>query len=191
MIKCSFRLVTFLVLLLSSTAHAGLVEYAPGTGIIICDSYLDIQDACIESDNIPDELIVIKDQFEWVWASGVNSELYLNNTLMSPEFHGTQGWRFAKSVDELAELASLQLEDFKNDDGSLIHAALYWNTWLMSVNSDQFVQRRSEWAGSNTSLWTYETFYVRDIPSDVPEPSTIMIFAIALIALSLRKRAIK
>lgn len=191
MIKYSLKLAAFFFLLLSSVVHAGLVEYAPGTGIIICDSYLDIQEACIKSDEIPDELTVIKDQFEWVWASGVNSEFYLNNTLKSPDFHAAEGWRFATSIDELAELATLQLEDFQNDDDSLIHAALYWNTWLMSVNADQFVQRRSEWAESNTALWTYETFYVRDIPSQVPEPSTILIFAIALIALSLRKRAIK
>ena len=39
------------------------------------------------------------------------------------------------------------------------------------------------------SDWSDQMFYVRS--AKVPEPSTILIFAIALIALSLRKRAIK
>ncbi|GEM_PF-1670248 len=39
--------------------------------------------------------------------------------------------------------------------------------------------------------WYFETFYVRNTQAQVPEPSTIMIFAIALIALSMRKRTAK
>jgi len=192
MIKYSLKLAAFFVLLLSSVAQAGLIDI--GGGVIVCDTYDDPDEVCIISDLIPDELIIIKDEYEWVWVSGVNSESYFPNTLMNPDFHGDQGWRYATTTKELAELATLELADFQ-DGNKLLHTALYWNTWLMSVNSDQLSKQQiaSEWVEYSPSniLWSYDTFYVRDIASQVPEPSTIMIFAIALIALSLRKRAIK
>jgi hypothetical protein len=187
MIKFSFKVSVFLFLLLSSVAQAGLIELSPGTGIIVCDPN---GDACIKDEMIPDELTVIKDQFEWVWASGVNTEFFSSNTLMNPDFHSEGDWRFATTAEELAELATLELSDFTNEDG-LIHAALYWNTWLMSVNADQLDDHKvgSQWVSSSHEDFFFETFYVRDI-AQVPEPSTIMIFAIALIALSMRKRTI-
>ena len=74
---------------------------------------------------------------------------------------------------------------------------IFWNTSLTDVTSvdvDAFNAGLIETylvGDDNGSSWAYETFYVRDTPSDVPEPSTILIFAIALIALSLRKRIIQ
>ncbi|MBA6253092.1 PEP-CTERM sorting domain-containing protein [Colwellia sp. MB3u-55] len=49
----------------------------------------------------------------------------------------------------------------------------------------------SNWTITPNIYWNYETFYVRNIAdrptAELPEPSILMIFAIALIALSMRK----
>jgi hypothetical protein len=190
MIKFSLKLAAFLVLLLSSVAHAGLIEeLAPDSGIMVCTTYDQVGGACIMEEEIPDVLIITKDKYQWVWASGVNTESYALNTLRAPDyFSQRKGWRYATEFDELAELATLTLADFTNGNETL-HAALYWNTWLMSVSLDAFADNQIASAWVDGSV--YDTFYLRDIPSEVPEPSTILIFAIALIVLSLRKRAIK
>jgi hypothetical protein len=186
MIKFSLKLAAFIVLLLSSVAHAGLIELTPG--FLTCENPID--EACIIEEEIPDVLIITKDKYQWVWASGVNTEFIASNTLRAPDYFSVrEGWRYATELDELDELFTLTLADFTDTDGTILHAALYWNTWLMSVSLDAFEddQIASVWVDGSV----YDTFYLRDIPSDVPEPSTILIFAIALIALSLRKRAIK
>jgi len=190
MIKLSLKFVSFFVLFLSSMAHAGLIEeLVPGSGIMVCSTYDQTDGACIIEEPIPDMLIITKDKYQWVWASGVNTEIYSLNTLRAPDFFSERkGWRFATEVDELVELATLTLADFTNGN-ELLHAALYWNTWLMSVSPEAFEDEHlaSVWVDGSV----YDTFYLRDIPSEVPEPSTLLIFAIALITLSLRKRAIK
>jgi len=190
MIKLFLKFFSFFVLLLSSMAHAGLIEeFLPGTGIMVCTTYDQTDGACIIEEPIPDMLIITKDKYQWVWASAVNTELWRHNTLRAPDFFSERkGWRFATEVDELAELASLTLADFTNGN-EFLHAALYWNTWLMSVSLDAFEDNQIASAWVDGSV--HDTFYLRDIPSEVPEPSTLLIFAIALITLSLRKRAIK
>jgi hypothetical protein len=88
------------------------------------------------------------------------------------------------------------------------HAIPFWNSDYEDVysgsggNTDNFLAGKinskvSTFSGSFNPFvaspedWYYETFYVRNTPSQVPEPSTIMIFAIALIALSMRKHLVK
>jgi len=108
-------------------------------------------------------------------------------------------------------------DDFGNilkDDQDLVqykHAIPFWNSVYEDLysgisagggNTDNFKageikSNLTTFTGSFNPFipgpedWYYETFYVRDTPSQVPEPSTIMIFAIALIALSMRKRTAK
>ncbi|AOW77500.1 hypothetical protein A3Q34_11910 [Colwellia sp. PAMC 20917] len=132
---------------------------------------------------------------DWAWASPVNVEVYGSNRLYSPTLH--EGWRFASENELIILKTELTLQDFTGIDGSgnefTIQAIEYWNTHYVRFNIEDF---NNDWVNSSWTItpnidWNYETFYVRDTPSDVPEPSTILIFAIALIALSLRKRAIK
>jgi hypothetical protein len=115
----------------------------------------------------------------------------------------------------------LDLFTLKDDLGNILyddqnrvqykHAIPFWNSAYEDVysgsggNVDNF---KAGYIKSNVSIyqgvpgsfnpfapvptdWYFETFYVRNTPAQVPEPSTIMIFAIALIALSMRKRLIK
>ncbi|MBA6348450.1 MULTISPECIES: PEP-CTERM sorting domain-containing protein [unclassified Colwellia] len=189
MIKFSLKLAVFLIYLLSSAAHAGLIDES---GVWVCDDPED--EVCIISDVIPEEFYIVKGQFQWVWASYVNTEFYDGNQLMSPEdFHLNEGWRFATTNEELFELSELTLSDFTNDNGSLIEAAIYWNTRYMGVDSlnldDSDIS--SVWVSNVHDNFFFDTFYVRNTPAQVPEPTTIMIFAIALIALSMRNRVIQ
>jgi hypothetical protein len=190
MIKFSLKLTAFLFLLLSSVANAGLItEY----GFLVCENPDDPAEACIESGVIPEDFYIVKGQFEWVWASSVNTETYGQNTLLTPDnFHSGEGWGFATTNEELSALDSLTLSDFTNGN-ELIHAALYWNTYYMGVNSDNLNDGlvSSQLVHDTSQFFYYDTFYVRDAQSQVPEPSTLLIFAIALIALSLRKRIIQ
>jgi len=133
---------------------------------------------------------------DWAWASPVNVQInpFDPNVLYAPTFH--EGWRFASEIELTILKTQLTIEDFTgidaNGDSFTIQAIEYWNTHYVRFNVEDF---NKDWVNSNWTLnpsidWNYETFYVRDA-AQVPEPSTIMIFAIALIALSLRKRAIK
>jgi hypothetical protein len=188
MIKCFLKSTVFLFLLLSSVANAGVITLG---GFLVCENPENPAEACIESGVIPEDFYIVKGQFEWVWASSVNSEVFGINTLMTPDnFHSGEGWGFATTAEELSALESLTLSDFTNGN-ELIHAALYWNTYYMGVNSDNLSAHKvSSQLVDNTSAYSYyDTFYVRN--AQVPEPSTLMIFAIALIALSMKKRAIK
>lgn len=171
MIKYYLKLATFFVLLLSSVAHAGLI-----TSDLTEDNYITVGN------------------LDWAWASPVNVPLVLDNTLYAPTFH--TDWRYAVG-NELLILQSLTLEDFEVRDvnGNLLYikqAVEYWNDISTHIDVSDFNEkmRASAWTNDPQNEYNYETFYVRDV-AQVPEPSTLLIFAIALIALSMKKRAIK
>jgi len=112
------------------------------------------------------------------------------------------------------ELVSL----FTNDnDGSFIHSFSHWNTLFTEPDTNSIVggaynleqlNYRSQWSWSiplvddnigqsqyqeivNVDGFGYATFYVRKTEvTAVPEPSTLMIFSIALIALASRKKLV-
>jgi hypothetical protein len=184
MIKFFFKLAAFLVLLLSSTAHAGLI-----------------------TDLTENDYITI-DELDWAWASTVNVENHTatGNTLSGPG--GDFGWRYA-TIDELSlfksDSTALSLLQYEDANGVIAYknALSYWNDIILELKlgpvifginndiddfNDDFINSALT---ADPGQFDYLTFYVRNTPSQVPEPTTIMIFAIALIALSLRKRAIK
>lgn len=139
--------------------------------------------ALINTDLTEDDFISYQG-IDWAWASPVNIQIWGSNEneLMLPEFHS--GWRFA-TLNELNILKTdLGLAAFMRLDGSYIQAVRYWNTTFTHVDSGDF------FSGYISSQWgsgSYETFYVREsIP--VPEPTTLLIFAMGLIGLGLRKR---
>ena len=170
MIKYSLKLATILFLFLSTVAHAGLI-----TSDLSEDNYITVGD------------------LDWAWASPVNVPSVFENTLYAPSLHN--GWRYAEA-NELLILQSLTLADFEVRDvnGNILYikqAVEYWNDISTHIDISDFNagMRASVWTTDAQTEYNYETFYVRNI--QVPEPSTLMIFAIALIALSMKKRAIK
>jgi hypothetical protein len=184
MIKFSLKLAGFLALFLSSVVHAGLI-----TSDLTEDNYVTIG------------------ELDWAWASSVNVryDAVLDNTLYDPDFH--IGWRYA-TVSELAlfksnsalALSYFAYKDVVTGDTAYKHALSYWNSnideltltrqFFIPTDIEDFTEGRVQSAILDSPThYNDQTFYVRS--AQVPEPSTIMIFAIALIALSMRKRAVK
>jgi hypothetical protein len=176
MIKLIKKFIFPLFFLISSSAFAGLMT------------------------DLPKSTYISKGGYDWTWASPVNQTNYseavgfgsvgFENIFEDASFHA--GWREFDESDIVIQsiFEAFLLSDFTRIDGSIIHSAAYWNSYYTDVNIDDFSFRLGKKIESDTYKF-FETFYVRVTPSQVPEPSTIMIFAIALIALSLRKRAIK
>jgi hypothetical protein len=180
MIKFSLKLSIFLFLVFSSVAQAGLIK----------------------ADLTDNNYVTIGD-LDWTWASPENSS-WVGNTIYTPlsiiglDGWDREGWRHATDAELLAFITNRDISLFSYEVGGEIlykNSFIYWNTTLTDVTSvdvDAFNagQIHTYLVGDNAgSSWAEETFYVRGT-TQVPEPSTIMIFAIALIALSMRKRAI-
>ncbi|OUR59931.1 hypothetical protein A9Q74_15440 [Colwellia sp. 39_35_sub15_T18] len=151
---------------------------------------------------------------DFAWASPVNVEywgdpdLNTTNRLYAPELH--EGWGYASDSDIDILFANFTIDDFSNGDGSYIQAVSFWNSVfddiVLTLNGVVFDGNlldytpgkvSSEWAssgvdGSQVLGSGNETFYVRTTiinnPAPIPEPSTLMIFALALIALASKKR---
>ncbi len=156
---------------------------------------------------------------DFAWASPLNVEYWGDpdldetNRLYAPELH--EGWDYASASDIDILFANFTLDDFSNGDGTYIQAVSFWN----SVRDDIVLRLNiggvdvvfdgnlldyapgkvsSEWAssgvdGSQVAGSGNETFYVRKTITNnpVPEPSTLMIFALSLIALVSRKKSFK
>jgi len=184
MIKYSLKLAALLVLLLSSVAHAGLI-----------------------TDLTEDDYITIG-ELDWAWASTVNVGYHVatDNTLSGPG--GDFGWRNATilELNTFISNRSFALTLLQYDDNGVTaykNALSYWNDEItvldleapfFGTNSDIVdfnLGHINSVVGADPGQFDYLTFYVRNTPAQVPEPSTIMIFAIALIALSMRKRTVK
>ena len=132
---------------------------------------------------------ITHNNLNWAWASPVNVQYFYDNELYVPEFH--EGWRYATDTELLTLINDLTIADFTAQDNSIIQAVEYWNTSLTNIDEDNFTSGdiSSQWTLTPQTQWHFETFYVRDV--QVPEPSSIMIFSIALIVLSMRKRIAK
>ncbi|NQZ21669.1 MAG: PEP-CTERM sorting domain-containing protein [Colwellia sp.] len=137
---------------------------------------------------------------DWTWASSINVGTRDSNTFEDASFRALFGWRTLLPEELLILKNDLTIDEhFKNIDGSIIQSLQYWNTDLTVLIADDiqnFNDNLIKGAIDNSFpnqifQWHFETFYVRNTPSQVPEPSTIMIFAIALIVLSMRKRLAK
>ena len=140
-------------------------------------------------------------------------DLDTTNRLYAPELH--QGWGYASADDLDILLTNFTLDDFSNGDGTYIQAVSFWNSIFddivlrLNIGGVDMVfdgnlldyapgKVSSYWIsagvdGSNVIGGGNETFYVRKTftqnpPQPVPEPSTLMIFALGLIALASKKR---
>jgi len=146
---------------------------------------------------------------DWAWVSSVSVNFTydggtLKNILYSPDL--IAGWRLASSNEFNYFSQNIDSNDFKNTinnpgNGSDTHkiATYFWNDNYHNFNVNDLNN------GYITSSWVenseynffgisyFETFYVRTHSSDpqpVPEPSTLMIFTLGLIALASKKRIV-
>ncbi len=150
---------------------------------------------------------------DFAWASSINVEYWgdpalgTTNRLYAPDLH--QGWSYASDEDLMILFANFELDDFSNGDGTYIQAVSFWNTVFddivirLNIGGVDMVfdgnlldytpgKVSSEWASSGVNGITTlnsgnETFYVRKI-NTIPEPATIFILAMALIALAGHKK---
>jgi len=152
---------------------------------------------------------------DWAWVSSnsveyyyvtetINGqdETYLDNRFFAPDT--IAGWDVA-TPDEFNFFSNnIFLSDFTNTNGSYITAHSFWNTNDEVFDSEDFNDGdiASAWVKDSTlnynqnlipdDYW-FDTFYVRThtAPNPVPEPSTLMIFALGLITLASRKKLFK
>jgi len=164
----------------------------------------------LPSDDIDDasyQAYVVFDDRDWAWVSPVNVQFYdcseeidspesylttvLDNSgcvnqLLAPQYR--EGWRFAteSELDTIFNVLTLtSFYDFDND--MFIQATEYWNTSFINIDYLNFQSNKisGNW-GDNKE---FETFYIRDHNSQpVPEPSTLLIFSLGLIALTNRNK---
>jgi len=164
------------------------------------------------SNDISDEegsAYIVYDNRDWAWVSPVNTQfhdcaaeisdadLYLtivlensgcSNQLLAPQYR--EDWRFATQQELIVIFDTLTLNAFYDEDKSkFIQATEYWNTNFVGIDYLNFAKNfiAGEWSDNIA----FETFYVRthsSNPQPVPEPSTLMIFALGLIVLASKKK---
>jgi len=179
MIKFIYVFLIAVTVFISNVSHAGIIS----AGV-----------------DLSDDAYTTVDGLDWTWASSINVGSRDNNIFEEASFRGHFGWR-TLSPEELITLKNdlTIIDHFTNIDGSIVQSLQYWNTDLTVLIPDDLQNFRDDLIKgaidnsipSSISQWHYETFYVRNTPSEVPEPSTIMMFTIALITLSMRKRLVK
>lgn len=156
---------------------------------------------------------------DWAWASstsvefiylteielinGVETEIsVLDNHFSAPDT--ITGWRVASTDEFNYFLNNIFLSDFTKTSGDYITAHNFWNTNDIGVDSIDFSNRdiTSSWVKDSTldynqglepDMHWFDTFYARTHvdTQPVPEPSTLMIFALGLIALASKKKLSK
>lgn len=157
-------------------------------------------------------------KYDVAWASPVNTQkTYISTQIINILYEPTirTGWDFA-TAEQLTSLKSLAstgelLTKLTIGTDTYRHAFEYWNDYYTAPTGTAEIDNNDEiastwsWSSSFTSAETpkifdideffiindideksYETFYVRT--SEVPEPSTLMIFALGLIALASKKQ---
>jgi len=161
--------------------------------------------ASLITSDLSEDAYISYQGMDWAWASPDNmqfqgcsgpadSENYLtrvyenaddvcSNQLMAPEFH--DDWRYATAAELDILLNDIGLAAFVASNGSLIQAAAYWNTAYTTVDYRNFL---SGYVASNWGANGYETFYVRDHDTVVPEPSALLLFSVMMCLLAFRLR---
>jgi len=181
MIKLLLKIYIISLLFVVSSAQATLI-----TGSLTEDNYISYKG------------------IDFAWVSPVSYQFYYQNELFAPDaLRVADGWRYATDEELTIIMQELTLDDFTAYDQFnvkyYIQAVEYWNTELTNIDIDDFELGKinSNWEISGTLKWDFETFYVRSSnvgnngSTPVPEPSTLMIFALGLIALACKKRLFK
>ena len=161
---------------------------------------LDVRDYTNAEDQLSASLLGINyinyKGYDWAWVSPYNVEdasiLGFTNTLYAPELQ--ENWQFADDALLTILRTELTVDDFTAADGiTIIQATDFFNSDANFVNTNEFSTATSELLEPSDPMYifasvfgAYETFYVR--PAQVPEPSTLMIFALGLVTLVSKKR---
>ena len=179
MIKSASKLLCLFLFLLSSSAYSGAI-----------------------TTDLTEDTYFTYGGYDWTWASSVNVTNYdlfvfgqgaISNTFEDASFHN--GWmEIVNSIEHpmLEQLFSeLTLANF-TDGNDIIHSAGYWNSTFITVDEDQFANRKGQKNPNDlTSDFHFETFYVRASVTSVPEPTTLLIFGAGLLGLGIRKKIAK
>lgn len=185
-------LILFVFFSYTSTSQATLITN-------LTQGELDSRDYSNSEDHLFDNLLGVNyinyKGYDWAWVSPVNLEdFYGQNTLYAPKLQ--KNWEFADQTLLNILKTELTLANFTDINGAVIHAAQFFNSDFHSVDEDNFNpdSLSSEWylpdAFMPSFYGQYETFYVRKTNNStpVPEPSTLMIFALGIIALASKKK---
>lgn len=150
--------------------------------------------------------------WDYAWVSPVNSVTWSGNTLYAPQLQ--KNWFNATisdltgNIDHLSIIKTLGVNFFtktENGESYFIHAVEFWNSQFKSLalttNEESSLTSLNFAAGDivgeinqlGARKKHFDLFYVRNVsdrpaPSQVPEPASLLIFALGLIALSLRVR---
>ena len=159
--------------------------------------------ASLITDDLTPDTYITYEGYDWTWASPVNTSIYkgtdpthneyVTNVFEDPSFHA--GWMFIEG-SELKELfLQLTLADFQRN-GEIVQSVAYWNSDFVHVDISDFESGSKSGVKSakESLVENYETFYVRaSLPeaAQVPEPTTLFIFAAGLVGFALRKRNAK
>jgi len=136
-----------------------------------------------------------------VYGSAAGEDIECANQLLAPEFV-MNGWMFAEQVSgiDIGDISTLFASGEFENNGVYINGFSYWNTdadAIVSVNPFN-LNVISDWRSLNPfgnpfgfnfdqRLFS-NVFYVREsLP--VPEPSTLIVFVLGIIGLSMRKKA--
>jgi hypothetical protein len=186
--KYSYKLITALLLIVSSATFAGYIET-----------------------DLTEDTYITYGGYDWTWASSVSTttfegidpatNLFVTNIFEDPSVHA--GWMFVEGIKLESLFAELTFANFQTN-GMIIQSAAYWNSDFVHVDSFNFDDRTGIKTRDGSVRNYYETFYVRasiaqkvvrfsmaQTPAVVPEPTTLFIFAAGLVGFALRKRKIK
>ncbi|WDE04492.1 hypothetical protein SG34_024665 [Thalassomonas viridans] len=162
--------------------------------------------ASLITSDLSEDAYISYQGMDWAWASPDNvqfqgcdgpadpenylTQVYDNaddvcsNQLMAPEFH--DDWRYATASELDVLLNDIGLMAFVASNGSLIQATAYWNTGYTTVDYRNFL---SGYVASSWGEIGYETFYVRDHETVVPEPPALLLSSLMMCMLAFRLRA--
>ena len=190
-----------------------MIKFAQ-TILFVCGALLSVKahaTLITDSDLITDEHYITVNDIDFAWVSPVNVEIWsfgdYQNILHAPKLH--DGWDYATDAEIQMLLDNAPLSAFLKDDGTYRNAVQFWNTLFDDVVYYNFADTPIEdssnlenyLSGKVKSEWTvgdmfadtasYETFYVRrniDSANPIPEPTSILIFALGILLLSVRNK---
>jgi len=142
---------------------------------------------------------IVLNQENYLTTLYTESSPTCENQLLAAAFH--PGWGFFDGTRQELLLAMPDLSLFDDNNGGYKNAFEYWNTTYSfanfgGINAYNITVGRvvsdwttDAWRANNDNNFYYNVLYVRGTqPQPVPEPSTLLIFALGLIALASRKK---
>jgi len=171
MIKSILKVLFSLVLFTSNQAYAGLMTA-----------------------NLSENSYITYGGYDWTWASPVNTtkfegidpatHLFVTNLFKDPSAHA--GWFFIEGNELEGLFSTLTLADFQRN-GRVIQSAAYWNSHFTHIDTVNFNSRSGIKSLKGSVVNYYDTFYVRVATIKVPEPTSLLILAAALLGFIRRK----